>query len=295
MGPRLFRRGDKVPSSSITTQTRLQWGHVFSDVEMMSSKRSLRYRIASMGPRLFRRGDEIVGIRPGEKLHASMGPRLFRRGDLKMRIGILEARRKLQWGHVFSDVEITASRSLGPIRNVLQWGHVFSDVEIGFVGKRKNRDTASMGPRLFRRGDAEWQPGDVIIYSLQWGHVFSDVEICARPPSAPRCCRASMGPRLFRRGDGGLTARWRARCTASMGPRLFRRGDTACIGPLILRYFVRSAREAALSRLTSTTNRADVRRAHGLLHLIPLARAAQPTSLVTAPLAHSITENLFSY
>ena len=36
----------------------------------------------------------------------------------------------LQWGHVFSDVEIADSGSDDHVTSSLQWGHVFSDVEI---------------------------------------------------------------------------------------------------------------------------------------------------------------------
>jgi len=36
----------------------------------------------------------------------------------------------LQWGHVFSDVEmIKGNKEKGEV-DMLQWGHVFSDVEI---------------------------------------------------------------------------------------------------------------------------------------------------------------------
>jgi len=36
--------------------------------------------------------------------------------------------------------------------------------------------TASMGPRLFRRGNLEYLMGMCGYKRLQWGHVFSDVE-----------------------------------------------------------------------------------------------------------------------
>ena len=61
----------------------LQWGHVFSDVEIRDLDDSLGGRgIASMGPRLFRRGngDPVKHQVPGLRV-ASMGPRLFRRGN----------------------------------------------------------------------------------------------------------------------------------------------------------------------------------------------------------------------
>ena len=59
-----------------------------------------------------------------------MGPRLFRRGNLDRPSKQIHAV-QLQWGHVFSDVEMR-SRRKGPLcpYATLQWGHVFSDVEI---------------------------------------------------------------------------------------------------------------------------------------------------------------------
>ena len=85
---------------------------------------------------------------------ASMGPRLFRRGNIRCSFHPRQCA-LLQWGHVFSDVEITSGgchefRS----RHSLQWGHVFSDVEIN------TGVNVSAG-----------------VSTLQWGHVFSDVEI----------------------------------------------------------------------------------------------------------------------
>jgi len=37
---------------------------------------------------------------------------------------------QLQWGHVFSDVEIVSCPVHPQVKAELQWGHVFSDVEI---------------------------------------------------------------------------------------------------------------------------------------------------------------------
>ena len=83
-----------------------------------------------------------------------MGPRLFRRGnevfyDLKVNTMAV-----LQWGHVFSDVEMRTGGGFLSGLLLLQWGHVFSDVEI------------------FLLFFAAYLPDQ-----LQWGHVFSDVEI----------------------------------------------------------------------------------------------------------------------
>jgi len=133
----------------------------------------------------------------------------------------------LQWGHVFSDVETpvlcTGSgwgsmgfngatsfqtwRQCEGVEDVagqdeLQWGHVFSDVETrAALALARMALAASMGPRLFRRGDGEdfaiilrglvasmgprlFRRGDALgnryqhiaALGLQWGHVFSDVE-----------------------------------------------------------------------------------------------------------------------
>ncbi len=59
----------------------------------------------------------------------------------------------------------------------LQWGHVFSDVETAVSQWTRRPDRrASMGPRLFRRGNSVSLPLSSNSAALQWGHVFSDVE-----------------------------------------------------------------------------------------------------------------------
>ena len=88
----------------------LQWGHVFSDVEIGDVRKLLfKILVASMGPRLFRRGNRHFASLIGYKAHASMGPRLFRRGNDFRPYCSAIALIGLQWGHVFSDVEITGS------------------------------------------------------------------------------------------------------------------------------------------------------------------------------------------
>ena len=111
--------------------------------------------------------------------------------------------------------------------NELQWGHVFSDVEIGRSPPVPPLEgQASMGPRLFRRGNKEWERKITDQDGLQWGHVFSDVEISRSGASTARLMWASMGPRLFRRGNRvARVPGWVAGDEASMGPRLFRRGN----------------------------------------------------------------------
>ncbi len=61
---------------------------------------------------------------------------------------------KLQWGHVFSDVETSNMAGFPSGITGLQWGHVFSDVEtFDFSIMIIHYPCASMGPRLFRRGN----------------------------------------------------------------------------------------------------------------------------------------------
>ena len=134
-----------------------------------------------------------------------MGPRLFGRGNDGRQTGSpVEA--ALQWGHVYSDVETNRERV--PRTTVvaeLQWGHVYSDVEtILRASPPCVFQSASMGPRLFGRGNSVWPTlkelsqhsfngatsirtwklaglltPKKIALSLQWGHVYSDVETVA--------------------------------------------------------------------------------------------------------------------
>ena len=117
------------PASSATWA--LQWGHVFSDVEI-----------------------------PERHAPVISAP-------------------TLQWGHVFSDVEMTDSRFIWHPATTLQWGHVFSDVEIAIVLNMPSRPTISFN------GATSFQTWKYQFFfsvgrrakRLQWGHVFSDVEI----------------------------------------------------------------------------------------------------------------------
>ena len=180
MGPRLFRRGNRKRKITSWPQSMLQWGHVFSDVEIQFRELSGEKTSLLQWGHVFS-DVEIIGFLTRSRMRlrrfngatsfqtwkletkkpsclviviASMGPRLFRRGN---RIYVSTSRRgriSLQWGHVFSDVEMTNYAS--PVNNgmTLQWGHVFSDVEMFVVPPENQGQTvASMGPRLFRRGN----------------------------------------------------------------------------------------------------------------------------------------------
>ena len=106
--------------------------------------------------------------------------------EIRFSARILSRFLMLQWGHVFSDVEIENMKSNRTGEPVLQWGHVFSDVEILHgVRRTGHRFAASMGPRLFRRGNSRGVTVAAIIFALQWGHVFSDVEMVRLPAGGP--------------------------------------------------------------------------------------------------------------
>ena len=155
MGPRLFSRGNGLAASAKRSSTALQWGHGFSAVEI-----PWHPSVASI------------------KVVASMGPRLFSRGNLQA-LRACAILIELQWGHGFSAVEISAGGAgFCAGRSGLQWGHGFSAVEISIAAGQKGRDDhASMGPRLFSRGNGE------------------------DPHTSFGIRTASMGPRLFSRGN----------------------------------------------------------------------------------------------
>ena len=149
-----WKRNPKMPDRP--AHTRLQWGHAFSDVEtcIISLVPGVA-QVASMGPRLFRRGN-AVGRRGviGRSHDASMGPRLFRRGNDYHEEDLISYKR-LQWGHAFSDVETRT-----PTRTRRRLPRCFNGATPFQTWKRCRRaypsrrvGFASMGPRLFRRGN----------------------------------------------------------------------------------------------------------------------------------------------
>ncbi len=135
--------------------------------------------------------------------------------------------------------------------HMLQWGHVFTDVEmIEDFGDAVKPHLASMGPRLYRRGNEKKRETGSELMLLQWGHVFTDVEIESQRLRPGVLGSASMGPRLYRRGNIKSVGLRKSACisfngatslqtwkygvwlpspkkekNASMGPRLYRRGN----------------------------------------------------------------------
>ncbi len=135
---------------------RLQWGRAFSDAEMSALRAAIR------GGYLLQWG------------------RAFSDAEITYHIEDIAPYKKLQWGRAFSDAEIRLALRQNPAATPLQWGRAFSDAEMRpWRVLPAGRKAASMGPRLFRRGNGN----SIVITS--------------------RCILASMGPRLFRRGNAG--------------------------------------------------------------------------------------------
>ncbi len=139
-----------------------------------------RVQPASMGPRLFSRGNarRCAPCRPS-RMGRFNGATTFQPWKSKRWLsGLLVSHATLQWGHDFSAVEISMATDIAGFfirfngattfqpwkynaklggldtAELLQWGHDFSAVEIPdqYSGTFA-RDTASMGPRLFSRGN----------------------------------------------------------------------------------------------------------------------------------------------
>ena len=134
-----------------------------------------------------------------------MGPRLFSRGNPSAIVTSPPAALALQWGRGFSAAETRTSRMAARISCLCFNGAAaFQPRKHPKLSFRHDLPfRASMGPRLFSRGNRDSMDG---------------VE-------NPR--KASMGPRLFSRGNGIGGNVDCQRQGASMGPRLFSRGNTA--------------------------------------------------------------------
>ena len=106
-----------------------------------------------------------------------MGPRLFSRGNQEHEV-IPRAMRLLQWGRDFSAAEMLLTVDTLATAYMLQWGRDFSAAEIALAAMLPlPAEPASMGPRLFSRGNE------------------------FPPESLGTKVVASMGPRLFSRGN----------------------------------------------------------------------------------------------
>ena len=159
MGPRLFRRGNwwecwgsssrprcfngatsfqtwksRTRQPKPSTQRCFNGATSFQTWKYQGLLSVLEALDASMGPRLFRRGNQTGGSSLSQATICFNGATSFQTWkSISSTVCNSSAKISLQWGHVFSDVEIGLLRTLKMVKNLLQWGHVFSDVEIAAI------------------------------------------------------------------------------------------------------------------------------------------------------------------
>ena len=228
MGPRLFSRGEALSSRSVMSNwTLLQWGRGFSAAERAGG----HSRCWSSASLQWGRGFSAAERHPRQGAGGQRGP--------------------LQWGRGFSAAERhTHTHTIR--ESALQWGRGFSAAEsMGSFTAFAALDAASMGPRLFSRGEPDVVYTTSVVSSASMGpRLFSrgEREARRRAREAHACFNgaaafqprrggraasagtvpvgASMGPRLFSRGEPPQGMVRHPTVHASMGPRLFSRGET---------------------------------------------------------------------
>ena len=148
----------------------------------------------------------------------------------------LTASRKLQWGRDSSVAEMADDRGLEPLADHASMGPRLFSRGNHFLPRQADRGfEASMGPRLFSRGNSQqfdhFRQND---FGLQWGRDSSVAEMACVSIGA-RYSNVSFNgaATLQSRKSGGALAPLPPRATLSMGPRLFSRGNEAqrvCVG-----------------------------------------------------------------
>ncbi len=85
---------------------------------------------------------------------------------------------ELQWGHVFTDVEMLTLNEFSHAAAMLQWGHVFTDVEMAKQREANQQKIGFNGATSLQTWKYQYsiQITNTEV-GLQWGHVFTDVEI----------------------------------------------------------------------------------------------------------------------
>ena len=204
MGPRLFSRGElnRFIDSTLRKES-------FNGAAAFQPRRGKLPVIvtgmlalhASMGPRLFSRGEIGEGWYWSQGIEASMGPRLFSRGEFMLAAAPAHAD-TLQWGRGFSAAERRTRRRGCATTASFNGAAAFQPRRDRGVRLDRRPRRASMGPRLFSRG--EGRAGSI----------------------RRKRIGASMGPRLFSRGEFKSPKKYVKAPEASMGPRLFSRGET---------------------------------------------------------------------
>ena len=109
----------------------LQWGHVFSDVEIPMDVNASDKVSCFNGATSFQTWKFAQHVNAGAQVRSFNGATSFQTWKLAQETTKQTATAELQWGHVFSDVEM-----------------------IDILGLATLTILASMGPRLFRRGNS---------------------------------------------------------------------------------------------------------------------------------------------
>jgi len=109
MEPRFFKRGNGIFMTCGTSSiTKLQWSHVFSNVEIALSLWQVPAAIeASMEPRFFKRGNDSDFIPSTATIQSFNGATFFQTWKYPVPIKMTSSVMMLQWSHVFSNVEIS--------------------------------------------------------------------------------------------------------------------------------------------------------------------------------------------
>ena len=182
MGPRLFSRGNAGVATSYLPSELLQWGHDFSAVEMTA------WTLKPLNPcSLLQWGHDFSAVEIASVLFilanwptSFNGATTFQPWKWCYRYWILPKCCSFNGATTFQPWKWRESCRPWAGRDQLQWGHDFSAVEIVMLrSKQSFKSIASMGPRLFSRGNS--------------------IRICGSHHAG---C-ASMGPRLFSRGNPG--------------------------------------------------------------------------------------------
>src|SRR3990172_8467737 len=130
MGPRFFKRGEKIPPSLGRVSSQLQWGHASSSVERTPRDKpaftndSLQWGHASSSVESRRPHSSSPPSQP--RFNGATLLQAWREGYIR---GGAFAVWTLQWGHASSSVESECTLPCQFEVRELQWGHASSSVE----------------------------------------------------------------------------------------------------------------------------------------------------------------------
>ncbi len=206
----------------------LQWGHASSSVE-----RRLSWQRASSSGGRFNGATLLQAWRGHDNSQridypasASMGPRFFKRGEN------IRASKKPASGRSFNGAtllqawRVYANGVEDAYCDELQWGHASSSVESSASAPTQQpTESASMGPRFFKRGEtspAKTRPSLTSSFNgatlLQAWRGATNIKATTQPASF-------NGATLLQAWRGHAGRNQDAARPASMGPRFFKRGE----------------------------------------------------------------------